>query len=260
MPAVTSTYHTHTFRCKHASGDVVDYARAAAAAGLTVFGAADHTPLPDNRWLAVRMPHDQLPAYEAAVALARREVPGLRVLQGMECDIGVQYFGWYRDTFLARGYDYLIGSIHFLEVDGREVSTFGGCRGRAALRDWSDKAVAAIGSGLFAFIGHPDNIACGDAPWNDEVVAAVDTVCAASAGAGVPLELNALGLREQRGYPWRPFWERAAAHCCPVVLSSDAHHPQDTAEGLDGLLAYAGGLGLRVVEPVLAGDRPATAL
>ncbi len=257
VPAVTSSYHTHTFRCKHASGDVVDYARAAAAAGLTTFGAADHTPLPDNRWLAVRMTLDQLPEYEAAVALARQAVPGLRVLQGMECDIGVPYFGWYRDTFLARGYDYLIGSIHFLEVDGREVSTFGGCRGRAALRDWSDKAVAAIGSGLFAFIGHPDNIACGDAPWSDDVAAAVDTVCSAAAGAGVPLELNALGLRERRGYPWRPFWERAALHRCPVVLSSDAHRPEDTAAGLDQLAAYAAGLDLRVVELELFGPRAA---
>jgi len=259
VPPVAGVYHTHTLRCQHASGDVVDYARAAAAAGLAALGAADHTPLPDGRWASVRMRLDQLPDYEAAVALARREVPTMRVLLGMECDIGVPYLPWYRDTFLARGYDYLIASVHFIEVDGVELSAFGGCRGAAALRDWSGKLLAAIDSGLFAFIAHPDNIACGDAAWTDEVAAAVDTVCAAASARGLPLELNSLGLRERRGYPWRPFWERAAVHGCSVVLSTDAHRPADTAWGLDQLAAYAAGLGLRVVDPISTAARPARA-
>ena len=250
VPPVAGVYHSHTFRCKHAVGEVVDYARAATAAGLTRLGAADHTPLPDGRWAGVRMHLDELPAYEAAVAQARREVPELRVLLGMECDVGAEYFGWYRDTFVARGYDYLIASVHFLEIDGQEVSAFGGCRGATALRDWSGKCLAAIDSGLFAFLAHPDNIACGDAVWNDEVAAAVDTVCSAAAARKLPLELNSLGLRERRGYPWRPFWERAAVHGCSVVLSTDAHRPGDTAQGLDELATYAASLSLRVVDPL----------
>ena len=252
MPT-TGVYHTHTFRCQHATGEVIDYARAAAAAGLARLGAADHTPLPDGRWGSVRMRLEELPAYEAAVAAARRAVPELRVLQGMECDVGAEYFSWYRDTFLARGYDYLIASVHFLVLDGVEVSAFGGCRGAVALRDWSGKCLAAIDSGLFAFLAHPDNIACGDAEWNDEVAAAVDTVCAAAAAKNLPLELNSLGLRERRGYPWRPFWERAAVHGCSVVLSTDAHRPADTAQGLDELTTYAASLSLHVVDPMERG-------
>jgi len=247
MLPVAGVFHTHTFRCHHASGEVVDYARAAAAAGLNVMGASDHTPVPDGRWSDVRMRLDELPAYEAAVAQARIAVPQVRVLLGMECDVGQAYFGWYRDTFLARGYDYLIASIHYLDRDGVEVSAFGGCRGAAALRDWSAKALAAIDCGLFAFLAHPDNIACGDAVWTSEVAAAVDEVCVAAAAKGIPLELNSLGLRERRGYPWRPFWERAATHGCSVILSTDAHKPEDTARGLDQLAALAQELGLRVV-------------
>ncbi|HAT11542.1 MAG TPA: hypothetical protein DCS97_13320 [Planctomycetes bacterium] len=254
---VQGVYHTHTARCLHASGDVPDYARAAAAAGLLRLGAADHTPLPDGRWASVRMRLDELPSYEAAVAAARRAVPSVEVLLGMECDVHPDYFAWYRDTFLARGYDYLIGSIHFLESDGREVSAFGGCRGGAALRDWSNKALAAIDCGLFAFLGHPDNIACGDAVWTPDIAAAVDEVCAAAAARGVPLELNSLGLREQRGYPWMPFWECAAAHHCTVVLSSDAHKPADTAAGLADLTDYARAHGLRVVEVATERGAPA---
>lgn len=248
MPSVTGVYHTHTFRCKHAAGDVVDYARAAQAAGLATLGASDHCPLPDNRWASVRMPLDQLPDYEAAVARARQAVPAMRVLLAMECDVGQPYFTWYRDTFLARGYDYLIAAIHFLDRDGTEISAFGGCREAVALRDWTAKALAAIDSGLFAFLAHPDNIACGDQAWTPEIAAAVDDVCAAAAARAVPLEMNSLGLRERRGYPWRPFWERAASHGCSVILSTDAHRPEDTAWGLDAMAALASELGLRVVE------------
>lgn len=248
MPPVRGVYHTHTFRCHHASGDVVDYARAAAAAGLTILGASDHTPVPDGRWADVRMHLDELPDYEAAVAQARVAVPSVRMLLGMECDIRPEYFGWYRDTFLARDYDYLIASIHYLDRDGVEVSAFGGCRGATALRDWTKQALAAIDSGLFAFMAHPDNIACGKAVWTSEIAAAAADVCVAAAARNLPLELNSLGLRERRGYPWRPFWECVATHGCSVVLSTDAHHAKDTAHGLADLANLASGLGLRVVE------------
>ena len=43
-------YHTHTFRCKHAQGDVEDYAKYAVEYGIDVLGVSDHTALPDN-WI-----------------------------------------------------------------------------------------------------------------------------------------------------------------------------------------------------------------
>jgi len=248
--ATTAVYHTHTFRCKHATGEVIDYARAAAAAGLRRMGATDHTPVPDGRWDSVRMRLDELPGYEAAVRQAQQEVPGIEVLLGMECDAGAQYFTWYQDTFLARGYAYLIGSVHYLNQDGREISSFGGCRTAGAVRDWASTSIAAIDSGLFAFLAHPDNIACGDAVWTADIAAAASDICAASVARNVPLELNALGLRERRGYPWRPFWELAASHGCRAVLTTDAHAPSDVAAGLSELEAYAAELGLRVVDPL----------
>jgi histidinol-phosphatase (PHP family) len=42
-------YHTHTWRCKHATGDIEDYVEKALEAGGKVLGFSDHTPLPDGR-------------------------------------------------------------------------------------------------------------------------------------------------------------------------------------------------------------------
>ena len=72
VPApVVKNYHTHTWRCKHASGDVDDYCRAAVEQGLSVLGLSDHAALPDDRWPGVRMNFDELSSYCHAIDVAR---------------------------------------------------------------------------------------------------------------------------------------------------------------------------------------------
>ena len=62
-------YHSHTYRCKHATGEVVEFVKAASKAGLKIFGVTDHVPFPDDRWLDVRMPYEDLDDYvEAGLA------------------------------------------------------------------------------------------------------------------------------------------------------------------------------------------------
>jgi histidinol-phosphatase (PHP family) len=249
VPPVPGVYHTHTFRCQHATGDVVDFARTARDAGMIRLGAADHTPIPDGRWARVRMREDQLADYEAAVVAARVAVPEVEVLLGMECDLDPLLLSWYRDTYPARGYRYLIGSCHYVSREGVEVSAFDGCTGSEALRDYAARLVAGIASGLFAFIGHPDNTAACNKVWTPDLAACATDICAAAAAHRVPLEINSLGLRERRGYPWRPFWEIAAAHHCQTVLSTDAHHPHHLTTGLDEAAVFARELGLTIVDP-----------
>ena len=40
------TYHTHTARCHHATGEDEEYVRAAIDAGIKVLGFSDHAPMP----------------------------------------------------------------------------------------------------------------------------------------------------------------------------------------------------------------------
>src|ERR1043165_7302841 len=93
----SANYHTHTYRCEHASGDCVDYARVAAAAGLEILGFSEHTPLPDGRWEDMRMSAGQRDGYEAAFAGARAAFPQVRMLIGLECEFAQEYAGWDRD-------------------------------------------------------------------------------------------------------------------------------------------------------------------
>ncbi|MBA3937772.1 MAG: PHP domain-containing protein [Planctomycetes bacterium] len=250
----SANYHAHTWRCQHAEGDAVDYARVAAAGGCRVLGISDHVPMPDGRWAEFRMRMDQLDGYEAAVAAAQAAEPGLQVLLGMECELVPEFTGFYRDELLGRrGYDYLIGACHGTYLDGRWISSFERLGTPRALRAYADYAVRTLASGLFAFFAHPDIIGGSHADWNADTAACAADICAASAALRVPLEMNSYGFRKpfidgaagpRATYPWKPFWEVAAAHRVQVVLNSDAHRPQDVLAGYDELAAWRDELGL----------------
>ena len=95
-----NNYHTHTFRCKHATGDVVDYAREAFNGGATILGISDHVPWPDHRWDEVRMDISQLDEYEQAIDYARKTYPKLKILKGMECEYNKEFHSYLEDELL----------------------------------------------------------------------------------------------------------------------------------------------------------------
>ncbi|MBA3709651.1 MAG: histidinol-phosphatase [Planctomycetes bacterium] len=249
-----ANYHTHTFRCKHASGDAPDFARVAVAGGCKVLGFSDHTPLPDGRWQDFRMYLPEIDAYEASVRRARQEQPALTVLLGMECEYTREYGEFYRDELLGRrGYDYLIGACHLTELDGQWIGSFDRTTTPRALAAYAAICTRTMESGLFAFIAHPDIFGCCNPVWTSDTAACARDICAASVATGVPLEINGLGFRKpwldtpdgkRPQYPWAPFWKIAAEHGVRVVLNSDAHHPQDVLANYDDVAALRDRFGL----------------
>jgi histidinol-phosphatase (PHP family) len=253
MPFVAN-YHTHTFRCEHASGDCVEYALEAVAAGITTLGFSDHTPLPDNKWDDMRMAMSQLDEYEAAVSDARIAAPSVRILIGLECEYSRDYHEWYRNEVLGRrGYQYLIAGCHYTPMGGRWVPSFGHLNTAERLRAYTAYTIQTMESGLFAFITHPDIIGTSWSDWNQDLAACANDICAASVALQIPLELNSYGFRkpwvdsqsgQRPAYPWEPFWAIAGRHGVKVVLSSDAHQPCDVAAGYDEVAAIRDQFGL----------------
>jgi histidinol-phosphatase (PHP family) len=246
--------HTHTYRCQHATGDVPDYARVAAAGGCAVLGISDHAPLPDGRWEGVRMAMPELDDYEAAILRAKREQPGLRIRTGLEVEWLPQFESYLREEILgARGYDYLIGAGHYTEFEEGWRSSFENLTTPGSLVRYATMMHDAMASGLFAFIAHPDLIGCCNDRWTPEIAACARDLCQASVATGIPLELNGYGLRKpwrdtpegrRPQYPWIPFWEIAGAAGVRVVLNSDAHRPEDTLAGHAELCAIRDRFGL----------------
>jgi len=255
---LTRNFHTHTYRCKHATGDCEDYAHEAVTAGVEALGFSDHTALPDHRWDNVRMHIDELEDYERSIRDAQCAFPELLVLMAMECEYTRDYHAFYQDELLGRReYDYLIGAGHYIGVDDHWYGAFEHATAPENLQRYVDQVVTTIESGLFAFIAHPDLFGCCNHEWNADCAAASRDICAAAVAHDLPLELNGYGIRKpwidtatgrRAMYPWYPFWEVAAEHGCRVICNSDAHRPQDVAHGEVELHAIRDRLGLEEVD------------
>jgi histidinol-phosphatase (PHP family) len=240
--SLTKNYHTHTYRCQHATGDVPDYCRAALEQGLTVLGISDHTALPDNRWPGIRMDIHDLPEYRQAIDEARDSFPQLTILKGAECEYADEYAAFYRETLLEQHqFDYLIGAVHFFPMHGEWIGSYGGADTIASLRAYTDHFIESMESGLFAFMAHPDLFGNSYLSWDINTIAASRDIFTAAAALRIPLEINGYGLRKQhidtpegkrRMYPWLPFWELAADYDIRVIVNSDAHRPEDVSSNM----------------------------
>jgi histidinol-phosphatase (PHP family) len=249
--------HTHTFRCKHADGDVDAYCRAALAAGLETLGISDHTPMPDGRWPSVRMDMHELPDYCQAIDGARVRFPELTILKGMECEYVPEFNAFFEEELLGRwGVEYLVCGVHWFPLNGEWTGMYGGTRTPAALRAYADFLVEAMASGLFDFVAHPDLFGNAYPHWDSEAAECSRRILEAAECLGVPLELNAYGFLKRRVrsaagprfmYPWEPFWELAAEYDIDVVVSSDAHRPRNIVAETDLCLDIADRCGLKVI-------------
>lgn len=244
MPSQTSleNFHTHTFRCKHASGDVEDYLKEALKAKMKVIGISDHTALPDNRWLHIRMDINELDSYTDKINQAKLKYQTIEVLKAMECEYEKDYISFFQDELLGkRKYDYLIGAGHFSPYHGDWIPFYEITRPEH-LKAYTKQLIKTISSGLFAFIAHPDAFGSSYLNWDEHTIQCTKEICSAAEAYSVPLEINGLGFRRDKvteqkqlraPYPWPPFWEIASSYNISVICNSDAHHPTDIANNID---------------------------
>ncbi len=250
--------HTHTFRCKHAKGKPVDYAAAAVEKGIHVLGFSDHTPLPDNNWLPIRMDIAELDAYLDEVKEAKEKYPELKILTAAECEYFPQYHDYFANTLLKeKKMDYLIGSVHFYPYHGDMVGFWGGFKmDKEAFESYTATYTAMLKSGLFLFGAHPDTFGASIEKWDENCEKAAAAICRTAAQLQIPLEINTSGWlkgaqhpESPRPYPLPEFWKIAAELGVKAVVNSDAHAPEVLDAYLENGYELADKLGIEVVYP-----------
>lgn len=258
-------FHTHTYRCKHAKGDVSDYCEAALEMGMKTLGFSDHSALPDDRWIRVRMSYAELNDYVAAVDKAKDDYPALRVLKGMECEYIPEFHAFYEDELFGKyQFDYLVGGAHFFPDGEQWRGTYGGTDSPKSLRQYGDHVVEMMASGLFDFVAHPDLFGNCYLDWDENTTACSRDILRAAADLGVAMEINALGLakiaRKKADnpfpmYPWLPFWELATEFDVEVIVNSDAHRPEDLQRRTGDAFAIQQEFNLAARDPADIGRR-----
>ena len=250
-----ANYHTHTSRCGHAEGTDRQYAQAALDAGVRFLGFSDHTPYdffdsqPRNR--PMRMMPEELPEYVGSVRALREEYRGrMEIYAGVEAEYYPRYFSRLLELLRENGIEYMILGQHFLEneIDG---SYAGIPTDREDVLDrYVSQTAEALQTGLFTYFAHPDLFRfTGDGAAYDR---AMEKLCRAARETDTPLEINLLGIRENRHYPAERFWQIAAREGCRAILGCDAHQPQwVTDPGSEAkAVQMAADLGLELLEQV----------
>ena len=225
---MTTNLHTHTVRCRHASGAETDYIEAAIGRGLTVLGFSDHAPYlfpaTAGYYSGFRMLPESAEEYVQTLTALRETYKGKIGLPiGYELEYYPKYFEQTESYLRKTGYDYLILGQHFTynEIDG--IYSGSGSDDPKQLAAYTDQVIGAMNTGLFLYVAHPDVFKFTGDPAVYRKQAR--RLCRAAADAGIPLEINLLGLSGGRHYPNADFWEIAGEEGVTAVLGIDAHSP-----------------------------------
>jgi histidinol-phosphatase (PHP family) len=153
----------------------------------------------------------------------------------------------------ALPYDYVIGSVH--RVDGEEVDR---ATDQTIYERWETYDLyeayyanlrAAALSGRFEVLGHPDLIKIFRRFPDRDITGMLEETADAVAESGIVVDVNAAGLRKPVAeiYPSRKLLEMFYRRGVPIILSSDAHAPDEVGAGYDRSLPLVRDVGYREV-------------
>lgn len=222
-----ANFHTHTYLCGHAFGEPEEYVETAIKNGLKILGFSDHVPYPfkDGYRYPMRMEVSETQMYVNMLAeLKEKYKNDIEIYIGYEAEYYPEFF----DKMLENisGYDYLILGQHALynEYDG--VWTRTETDDKALLTQYVNQVCEAVDTGKFIYLAHPDLMEfIGDKDFYKEEMT---KLCLYMKEKNIPLEINLLGLGENRHYPNDVFWQIAAECGNKAVLGCDAHAPEMT--------------------------------
>jgi histidinol-phosphatase (PHP family) len=236
-------YHLHVV----AHGDrpmtvenILTYCEVARDRGIRQMGITEHDRYLDDIDLA-------------AFQEAREKSQAVELRLGIEIDF-VPGEEEQMDRFAsALPYDYIIGSVH--RVDSEEVDH---PDHREIYDKWDtydlyeayyENVRKAVLSGRFDILGHPDLIKIFRHFPDTDITTMLEETADAVAESGIVVDVNAAGLRKPIGeiYPSRDFLEMFHRRGVPIILSSDAHAPDEVAAGYDRSLKLVHDVGYREV-------------
>lgn len=224
-------YHTHTWRCNHASGAETEYAKNAYNRGLETLGFSDHTPylFPGSYYSNFRMRMDQLGDYISTIQSIQKEYTGKMYIPiGLETEFYPRQFPELISILQDYPIDYMILGQHFTHNETDGVYSGAPTYDDDDLIAYCRQVMDAMQTGLFTYVAHPDLIHYqgSTALYNKWM----RKLCQESKSCHIPLEFNFLGLSSGRNYPNPAFLEIAAEENCPMILGCDAHTPEALSE------------------------------
>lgn len=222
-----ANYHTHTWRCNHASGTEKEYVEQAIRGGIKLLGFSDHTPypFPGGYCSGFRMRVDQFEDYVNTVLSLRETYKNdIEIYLGVEAEYYPAYFDGLRRLMEGYPVDYFLLGQHFIgnEIGGVYSGTPTG--DPRVLERYCRQAAEGMETDCFTYLAHPD-LVCYTGP-AEHYEKQARWLCRKANECHIPLEINFLGIEDGRHYPNMKFWKIAGEEGCQVIFGCDAHRPE----------------------------------
>ncbi len=266
---MTTSYHMHSRFCD-GQGEIEDYVQAAIAAGFTSIGTSSHAPVPFANTYAIRP--DQLDAYCAEARRLQAAYTGqIEFALGSEVDVIPGLQEHFAATIQQKGFDYYIGSVHFVgnDPDGAPWEFDAGPEQFArGLNGWYGGDIRRLVEDFYAIVqtvpdfipgiviaGHMDRIKrfnYDDQYFREEAIwyrDAVEGALQMFATSGIIVELNTAGWRTRTGAPFPSPWITDRCHELGIraTINTDAHKPEHLTMDLDRAAAQLRASGYREI-------------
>ena len=229
-----TNYHTHHYRCLHASGEVEDYVKEAVEQGYNILGMSCHMPYENFPEMKYRMRYDELPQYLNDIEAANQKYPSIQVLKSLECEYFEHLHAYYEQ--LAAQTDYLIVAQHKVMI-GKTMHDAFKFTMPEQLRAYGEVLEIAMKTNLFSMVAHPDVFMMRYPRWDAACEAITHQIAKTALECDVTLEINANGFRRglmtyedgtRYPYPADQFWTLVAKHypTVKVIVNADCHDPK----------------------------------
>ena len=227
-------YHTHTYLCGHATGEIEDYIKTAIQNGIKYMGFSEHFPIrfENGTQSGYRLMLEDKDLYFSTLYALREKYKGeIDIKIGFEMEYYPALFEQMVKDAKAYGCEYLILGQHFPRPEYLQESKYviipeENIKG---LKEYVFGVVEGIKSGVFTYIAHPDilNFVGDEDAYREEMI----KICEASKEYNIPLEINLLGVRDNRNYPDMRFLKLLGETKAPVTFGFDSHAVEDAFDG-----------------------------
>lgn len=227
-------YHTHTYLCGHATGEIEDYIKTAIKNGIEYMGFSEHFPIrfENGAQSGYRLMVEDIEYYFSTLyALREKYKDKINIKIGFEMEYYPALFDEMLENAKKYGGEYLILGQHFpcpeylpnckyVVIPEKEKS---------ALKEYVSGVIEGMKKGVFTYVAHPDifNFVGNDQDYKEEYL----KLCEASKEYNIPLEINFLGIRDNRAYPNIKFIEILSETKAPVTFGFDSHSVKDAFDG-----------------------------
>ncbi|MGN0620801.1 MAG: histidinol-phosphatase [Porcipelethomonas sp.] len=246
-----ANYHTHTFRCRHAWGEDKEYVEAAISSGMKILGFSDHCPwiFEDGYVSGTRMLPSQLDDYFSSMEKLKNEYrKDIKIYAGFESEYIPGLMEAQNRLLSDYPVDYMILGEHFTGKEPCAPYTGFPSESETELKKYVDLIIEGMETGKYIYLAHPDLF---NFTGSYEIYEFhFKRLCRYLKEKNIPVEINLLGVVENRHYTSEKFLSIAAETGNSVIIGCDAHTPDRLSfdDGINACIKMAEKFGLKIVD------------